>query len=185
MKSIKTLILTSFLILLASCSKNEIIPTKNNEGVKSIENNVTDSISGTNFLSPEKINLLNSKDEIDLSKEVLKHINNYRNSIGLKSLINNITAKNQALSHSEYQADQTHMSHEHSSKRAAAIFSTENASRYGENVAFGYSNIKKLVQAWINSESHRKNIEGDFDYSGVGTIANDKGVLYFTQIFFK
>lgn len=187
MKSILLVTLSTFLIFTTSCSKNEVIQDNQTEGVKSFTDNVFNSEDNTNYnhLSEEKITILNSKDEIDLSNEVLKHINNYRNSIGLKRLINNATAKNQALSHSDYQAKETKMSHEHSSKRAATLFSVEEASFYGENVAYGYTNIEKLVTAWIKSESHRKNIEGDFTYSGVGTIANDRGVLYFTQIFFK
>lgn len=170
-----------------SCTKDEPLENITTEGIKPLEESPDNSSTVNNFntLSKNEILLLLDRDEKDLSIEILKHINNYRNSHGLKSLINNRTAKCQALSHSKHQGNNYQMSHTGSSSRAAVIFKLENASFYGENVAFGYSSTKKLVQAWINSESHRKNIEGDFTYSGIGTIANDKGVLYFTQIFFK
>ena len=170
-----------------SCTKDEILENITNKGIKSLgETSDNSSIPNSyNTLSENEISLLLDKDEKDLSKEILRHINNYRNSHGLKSLKGNRTAKCQALSHSSFQGNNYKMSHAGSSSRAAVIFKLENATFYGENVAFGYSNIEKLVQAWINSESHRKNIEGDFTYSDIGTIANDKGVLYFTQIFFK
>ena len=187
--STKTNILTVVLLLfiVVSCTKNEILDNDTSKGVKSATETFNNSPSDNNssILSKNEVALLFDEDEIDLSSEVLVHINNYRNKLGLKSLIDNKTAKIQALSHSKYQSKNNQISHTDSSIRAAAIFKIENASFYGENVAFGYSNIEKLVQAWINSESHRINIEGDFTYSGIGTIANDKGVLYFTQIFFK
>lgn len=189
MKTIITNTLTYFSLILfiTSCTKENVSQFSATEGVKSsletIDNNSTNN--NYNKLTLDKISLLLEKDEKDISQEILIHINAYRKTLGLNSLIDNITAKAQALSHTEYQATNRKINHDNSSSRAASIFELENASFYGENVAFGYSNIEKLVQAWINSESHRVNIEGDFTYSGIGTIVNEQGVLYFTQVFFK
>lgn len=189
MKTIITNTLTYFslIILITSCTKEEVSQLSATEGVKSSLETTDNNSTNNNYnkLTPDKISLLLEKDEKDISKEILKHINAYRNSLGLKSLINNRTAKVQALSHTEYQAKKRKINHDNSSSRAASIFRIENASFYGENVAFGYSSTEKLVQAWINSESHRVNIEGDFTYSGIGTIVNEQGVLYFTHVFFK
>ena len=189
MKTIITNTLTYFslIILITSCTKEDVSQLSATEGIKSSLETTDSNSTNNNYnkLTRDKISLLLEKDEKDISKEILKHINAYRNSLGLKSLINNRTAKAQALSHSEYQANQENMSHNNSSSRAASIFRLENASFYGENVAFGYTNTKKLVEAWINSESHRVNIEGDFTHSGIGTIVNEQGVLYFTHVFFK
>ncbi len=50
---------------------------------------------------------------------------------------------------------------------------------YGENIAKGYSNEKKVVEGWIDSEGHCRNImNGDFKEMGVGKAGD-----YWTQIF--
>jgi len=189
MKSLNIYTLSAFLILTitSSCIK-ENLSSDDNQGVKSVKTNTTDTnitYELNNTLTSLEIDSLISKDEVDISNEVLDQINKYRKHIGLNDLINNKTAKIQALSHSNHQAKLSHMSHDNSSDRIQVLFQMEKANFYGENVAFGYSNIEQLIAAWIKSDSHRENLEGNFTHSGIGTIANDKGVLYFTQVFFK
>jgi uncharacterized protein YkwD len=41
------------------------------------------------------------------------------------------------------------------------------------------------VALWLSSPPHLHNIRGDFNYSGLGVWRNEKGVIYFTQIFVK
>jgi len=190
MKSTKTLLLTCFylLILTASCTTESTESTSINEGVKSnneiLDLNNTDSNLINNHTEEEE-NVILDKDVIEISNEIFDLVNSYRNSIGLNSLVNNNTAKIESIIHSENQGDENTISHNSSASRAQIIFNYENASSYGENVAFGYTTPEKLIEAWINSEPHRLNIEGDFENTGIGTIVNDRGVLYFTQIFFK
>jgi len=182
-----TLSILTILLFICSCSKDEIPEGNISEKAKSFtdtpdSNSYNDSY---NTLSKSKIALLFKKDETQLSNEILERINQYRSSMGLQKLINNSSAKTQALCHSEYQGNNYIISHIGRSTRANKVFESEHASLYGENVAYGFTDIEKLVQAWINSESHRKNIEGDFNYTGIGSITNNQGVLYYTQIFFK
>ncbi len=58
----------------------------------------------------------------------------------------------------------------------------------GENVAWnrGFSNPAQVaVDGWLSSPGHLANIEGDYNFSGVGVGVNASGQYYFTQIFVK
>jgi uncharacterized YkwD family protein len=51
----------------------------------------------------------------------------------------------------------------------------------GENIAMGQRSPEEVVQAWMNSEGHRKNIlNPSFTHIGVGHVANGN---YWTQMF--
>ncbi|HEY0298594.1 MAG TPA: CAP domain-containing protein [Arachidicoccus sp.] len=53
----------------------------------------------------------------------------------------------------------------------------------GENVAYGLLSAKEVVDIWINSAPHRKNLLGNFTMAGIGVAKNEQGILFFTQIF--
>lgn len=44
---------------------------------------------------------------------------------------------------------------------------------------------QRAVVVWLRSPHHLENIRGDFNYSGLGIWRDDKGMIYFTQIFVK
>ncbi len=51
----------------------------------------------------------------------------------------------------------------------------------GENIAMGQSTPEEVVNAWMNSEGHRKNIlSSSFTHIGVGHVAEGN---YWTQMF--
>lgn len=51
----------------------------------------------------------------------------------------------------------------------------------GENIAMGQRSPEEVVQAWMNSDGHRKNIlNSSFTHIGVGHVANGN---YWTQMF--
>ena len=53
----------------------------------------------------------------------------------------------------------------------------------GENIAYGYSTPKQVVDGWMNSEGHRKNIlSSSFTKIGVGCYKSGR-VLYWSQMF--
>lgn len=53
----------------------------------------------------------------------------------------------------------------------------------GENVAYGSLSAKEVVDIWINSPPHRKNLLGNFTIVGIGVAEGGQGLLYFTQLF--
>ena len=57
-----------------------------------------------------------------------------------------------------------------------------------ENLAynFGYNDpVRNAVEGWIKSDGHRKNMEGQFNVTGIGVAKNAKGEYYFTQLFIR
>lgn len=53
----------------------------------------------------------------------------------------------------------------------------------GENIAYGYPTPQKVVDGWMNSEGHRKNIlSASFSKIGIGCYESN-GVLYWSQFF--
>ena len=54
---------------------------------------------------------------------------------------------------------------------------------FGENIAYGQTSAQSVVQGWMNSPGHRRNIlSPDFTSIGVG-VYESNGILYWTQLF--
>lgn len=120
-----------------------------------------------------------------IAEEILQLVNVHRVSIGKEPLEMNALATDLAEEHTLYMIVQNDISHDDFDERSNRLFAEENASRTGENVAYGQRSAQAVMEAWLNSSGHRKNIEGDFTHIGIGVIKNDAGVYYFTQIFLK
>lgn len=55
---------------------------------------------------------------------------------------------------------------------------------WGENIAYGMPTPAGAIQVWMNSEGHRGNIlNSDYTEIGLGIVATDRGVRYYTQVF--
>lgn len=52
-----------------------------------------------------------------------------------------------------------------------------------ENVASGNMNAREVVNGWLHSPGHRRNIEGPYTLTGIGIAVDDRGQIFFTQIF--
>jgi uncharacterized protein YkwD len=52
-----------------------------------------------------------------------------------------------------------------------------------ENVAYGHLSAKEVVNNWLKSPGHKKNIEGKYTMTGIGVVKANDGTLFFTQIF--
>lgn len=123
----------------------------------------------------------------DLEKEVNQQINEYRASKKLPPLRVDPRISQIARIHSENMANgKVRFSHDGFEGRAKAI--TIPYQSVAENVAYnmGYSDpVDKAVDGWIKSEGHRKNMEGQFNLTGIGIAKNAKGEYYFTQLFVR
>ncbi len=117
--------------------------------------------------------------------EILELINEYRISKGLCSLLTMDIVKSQAYSHTDYMIDQDNISHDNFYTRKAYLESKAGALSVSENVAYGYSYAESVVNAWINSDSHRETIEGDYTDFDISAEQNEEGVWFFTNIFVK
>ena len=52
-----------------------------------------------------------------------------------------------------------------------------------ENVAYGAETAEEVVRMWLKSPGHKKNIEGKYNYTGIGIARGRNGQLYYTQLF--
>ena len=60
---------------------------------------------------------------------------------------------------------------------------TVNWSYIGENIAMGYPTPEAVMNGWMNSDGHRKNIlNGDFTKIGIG-VCSSGGAMYWVQLF--
>lgn len=120
-----------------------------------------------------------------LERDVLNLINEYRKSKKLPALQPNPAMEYQARRHSMDMA--THripFGHQGLSFRMKYIFQkVPGVSEVGENVAFGELSARAVVNGWLKSTPHKRNIEGNYKYTGIGVARNMQNQLYFTQIF--
>jgi uncharacterized protein YkwD len=122
-----------------------------------------------------------------IENEVLRLVNKYRQSKGLSTLKMNSIVLDEARKHSTNMATGVvafgHGGFDGRSQRLTQKIPGLRAT--GENVAYGQVSAKEVMEDWLNSPGHKKNIEGNFTQTGIGIVANRKGVLYYTQIFIR
>ena len=122
--------------------------------------------------------------EIEL--EILDLVNDYRVSKGLESLEKMNFISSVAKSHTYYMAETGKVNHDNFSERHEKLVVNANAKIVGENVGFGFNSAEGVVNAWLNSDSHRLIIEKpEYTHFGISTEKNTQGRNYFTQIFIK
>ena len=118
--------------------------------------------------------------------EVLELINTYRTTLNLEPLGILNEASQQAIAHNQYMINEGTVSHDFFFIRSQNLVEAVEAKTVLENVGFGFFNAEAAVIAWLNSDSHRENIENpnvtDF---GISTTKDDNGKYYFTNIFVK
>jgi uncharacterized protein YkwD len=117
--------------------------------------------------------------------EILELINNHRLALGLNALTNMTMVKSVAFSHTDYMVDKNEVSHANFYKRSDYLKTNAGANKVSENVAYGYTSAQSVVSAWLKSEGHRANIEGDYTNFDVAAEENAEGKWYYTNIFIK
>ena len=164
----KYLILMSlgFLAILPNCA--QLIPTQS-----SLPNAMNTNLASSSIA--------------DLEKATHEQINKYRASKKLPPLSVDPRSSQIARIHSENMASgKVKFSHDGFDGRAKAI--TVPYQSFAENVAYnmGFSDpVRNAVDGWIKSDGHRKNMEGQFNLTGIGIAKNAKGEYYFTQLFVR
>lgn len=123
--------------------------------------------------------------EAQLQQSVLDYVNQYRKTKRLAPLKMMPLITSEALKHSKNIADgRVEFGHDGFEGRADRLMSQiELSNAIAENVAYGKFSAQEVVNRWIQSAGHRKNIEGKFTLTGIGIVRRADGYLYFTQIF--
>lgn len=130
----------------------------------------------------------NNPSPTNYDMEIHNLVNQHRKSIGLSELEFNEIVWQQAYNHSKSMADaKTDFGHDGFSERINNIKEQIGTGGGGgaENVAYGYSSAQSVVDGWLNSSGHKKNIESGNNITGVSAIKDKNGTYYYTQIFYK
>ena len=119
----------------------------------------------------------------EMELEILTAVNDHRISIGLSELkrVDGITFL--ASDHNNYMIQKKEVSHDNFQERYFALVNDIGAKAVSENVGYGYRTGDAVVNAWLDSEGHRKNIEGNYTHFGISVAQDENGKNYFTNIF--
>ncbi|QZZ22128.1 CAP domain-containing protein [Leptothermofonsia sichuanensis E412] len=124
-----------------------------------------------------------------MEQAVLTQINQYRQSRRLPPLTLDSRITSQAQAHSQAMANgRVPFGHSGFQQRVQVITRSIPYAGAAENVFRGMGSqnpATQAVQSWLKSPGHRKNIEGNYDLTGIGIAHNAKGEYYFTQVFIK
>ncbi|HCL83000.1 MAG TPA: CAP domain-containing protein [Chitinophagaceae bacterium] len=119
-----------------------------------------------------------------LVSDIYKYVNEDRQAKGLALLKMNELESSLATRHSRDMASgKVKFGHDGFSTRARTIQKELGSREVGENVASGQMTAREVVDGWLKSPGHKKNIEGNFTLTGIGYARDKKGDIYFTQIF--
>ena len=116
--------------------------------------------------------------------EVVRLVNAERAKYGLAALTQDDGAQN--VAHVRAKEIVQSFSHTRSDGRSCFTAASDLGVTYrsaGENIAYGYATPAQVVNGWMNSEGHRKNIlSASYTKIGVGSYSAN-GVMYWSQFF--
>jgi uncharacterized protein YkwD len=141
------------------------------------------------LLSASCKEIFQDKPVAEIEQSLYHLVNSYRSAQGLNQLQWDETIARECRAHSQTMAnDPTLFSHEGFEDRVANIGRALEITQAGENIAFneGYGDPAQVTyDTWIKSASHRQNLEGDYNLTGIGVKKSSDGIYFFTQIFIK
>lgn len=124
-------------------------------------------------------------DTSTMAKAVLYYVNQHRQSAGLAPLQLNNTlcdiARNHSINMAHGAVPFSHNGFEERVSEAWKLIPPQSPA--AENIAEGVKSAKAVVNLWLGSPGHRRNIEGNYTIMGLGIATNEKGIIYFTQMF--
>ena len=118
---------------------------------------------------------------------ILQEINSYRLKHHLRPLqINNIIT-HEAQIHSTNMAKKIiPFSHTNFNQRIQHIYAKIHNCKHGaENIAYFPPKVspREVVKLWLISSLHRRNINGNYNLTGIGITTDKRGWIYYTQTF--
>ena len=123
----------------------------------------------------------------DYAAEVVSLVNKERAKSGLSALT--VDAKVQQAAQVRAQEQQTVFSHTRPDGTSCFTALKDAGVSYtaaGENIAMGQTSPAQVMQDWMNSDGHRKNImNSSFTKIGVGFYKDANGKMYWSQMFIK
>ena len=124
-----------------------------------------------------------------LEKEVIRLVNIERAKVGLKPLSENVYLSKVARIKLQDMINKGYFSHYSPTYGSPFDMMKKFGISYtaaGENIAMGQRTPKEVMDAWMASSGHRRNIlSPTFTQIGVGVAKDSRGRLYWTQMFIK
>lgn len=122
-----------------------------------------------------------------IQNAILVYVNEYRQKQGLSPLKMNRHIVIEAKKHSTDMADHSiPFGHQNFMSRIKRLHTQIKHSNAGaENVAYNYKSAQDVVKNWLRSPGHKANIDGNYNLTGIGIARDQKGKIYFTQIFLR
>ncbi len=122
-----------------------------------------------------------------LTHAVFIEVNHYRRLHGLSPLVMSPLLNQEALIHSRRMAQhRIPFGHQGFDQRIKHIQREVLGYRAGaENVAYRYPSAKIVVDGWMHSSGHRRNILGHYHWTGIGIAYDKQGHPYYTQMFMR
>lgn len=124
----------------------------------------------------------------ELTSSFMVLVNNHRKSLGLRSLVHAEELATVARGHSQNMASKSvAFGHTGFSARCAeARVVMGGGNLCAENVAMGQKTAQAVFNSWMNSSSHRANIENSrVTHCGLGIAKSSSGTLYWTHFFLE
>lgn len=122
-------------------------------------------------------------------REVIRLVNVERAKVGLKPLSENVKLSKVARIKSQDMINKKYFSHYSPTYGSPFDMMKKFGIRFtaaGENIAMGQKTPMEVMNAWMNSAGHRRNIlNPNFTQIGVGVAKDSKGRLYWTQMFIR
>jgi len=115
--------------------------------------------------------------------ELVCAVNKFRASQGRPPLGYNVRVCNACLVHSQDMSTHRSMIHDGSDGSSPGVRMERqglNCHGWAENIADGYNSVDDVMDAWINSPGHRKNLLGDYN-----VVCGARVGSYWTQDFAK
>ncbi|CCJ34529.1 Transporter [Caloramator australicus RC3] len=129
------------------------------------------------------------QDTRTFEREVIRLVNVERAKVGLKPLSENVKLSKVARIKSQDMINKKYFSHYSPTYGSPFDMMKKFGIRFraaGENIAMGQKTPKEVMNAWMNSAGHRRNIlNPNFTQIGVGVAKDSKGRLYWTQMFIR
>ncbi|MGB5315778.1 MAG: CAP domain-containing protein [Robiginitalea sp.] len=119
-----------------------------------------------------------------MERELLDLVNAHRQTLGQTSLVFSNIAYEYANAHTDYMISMGSLNHDNFSSRASSISSKVAAKAVSENVARNHDTAAKAMDGWLQSESHKKTLEGNFTHTAISIKKDSQGNLYYTQLFY-
>ena len=115
-----------------------------------------------------------------LAVDAYEKTNAYRASQGLQTLIWSERLAQDAI----VRAEEIEQVFSHQRPNKTDWWTVDSEHMYGENLAQGYTTSDSVVQAWIDSPSHRENLEEvEFITCGISAWRGSDGNIYIAQEF--